>query len=269
MSQVCQIGGACVNTGSGETTCRMDCSGLYDPRFKLQLTCTNNRWEVKSGSECVPLAPSDFSYASNDLELMQNKAMNEVVAYVKCAECEFLVKDADLGATLPEGINIDSGNGTLSGTPTKLQDRIGYTLIARNKASAVDTTVYIKVTTEKANYTLIILIVVFETVVYIKVVEGVDGECKVGEFCTNRVGSCQADCGEGFDPQSKLTLICESHQWKIQPGSQCIGKSDGPGFIVILVIVLIVFFVGCIFGMIVSYCKRRSSHLLSVQMKYI
>ena len=245
MSQVCQIGGACVNTGSGETTCRMDCSGLYDPRFKLQLTCTNNRWEVKSGSECVPLAPSDFSYASNDLELMQNKAMNEVVAYVKCAECEFLVKDADLGATLPEGINIDSGNGTLSGTPTKLQDRIGYTLIARNKASAV------------------------ETVVYIKVVEGVDGECKVGEFCTNRVGSCQADCGEGFDPQSKLTLICESHQWKIQPGSQCIGKSDGPGFIVILVIVLIVFFVGCIFGMIVSYCKRRSSHLLSVQMKYI
>ena len=57
--------------------------------------------------------------------------------------------------------------------------------------------------------------------------------------------------------------------WKIQPGSQCIGKSDGPGFIVILVIVLIVFFVGCIFGMIVSYCKRRSSHLLSVQMKYI
>lgn len=245
MSQVCQIGGACVNTGSGETTCRMDCSGLYDPRFKLQLTCTNNRWEVRSGSECVPLAPSDFSYASNDLELMQNKAMNEVVAYVKCAECEFLVKDADLGATLPEGINIDSGNGTLSGTPTKLQDRIGYTLIARNKASAV------------------------ETVVYIKVVEGVDGECKVGEFCTNRVGSCQADCGEGFDPQSKLTLICESHQWKIQPGSQCIGKSDGPGFIVILVIVLIVFFVGCIFGMIVSYCKRRSSHLLSVQMKYI
>ena len=245
MSQVCQIGGACVNTGSGETTCRMDCSGLYDPRFKLQLTCTNNRWEVRSGSECVPLAPSDFSYASNDLELMQNKAMNEVVAYVKCAECGFLVKDADLGATLPEGINIDSGNGTLSGTPTKLQDRIGYTLIARNKASAV------------------------ETVVYIKVVEGVDGECKVGEFCTNRVGSCQADCGEGFDPQSKLTLICESHQWKIQPGSQCIGKSDGPGFIVILVIVLIVFFVGCIFGMIVSYCKRRSSHLLSVQMKYI
>ena len=245
MSQVCQIGGACVNTGSGETTCRMDCSGLYDPRFKLQLTCTNNRWEVRSGSECVPLAPSDFSYASNDLELMQNKAMNEVVAYVKCAECEFLVKDADLGATLPEGINIDSGNGTLSGTPTKLQDRIGYTLIARNKASAV------------------------ETVVYIKVVEGVDGECKVGEFCTNRVGSCQADCGEGFDPQSKLTLICESHQWKIQPGSQCIGKSDGPGFIVILVIVLIVLFVGCIFGMIVSYCKRRSSHLLSVQMKYI
>lgn len=245
MSQVCQIGGACVNTGSGETTCRMDCSELYDPRFKLQLTCTNNRWEVRSGSECVPLAPSDFSYASNDLELMQNKAMNEVVAYVKCAECEFLVKDADLGATLPEGINIDSGNGTLSGTPTKLQDRIGYTLIARNKASAV------------------------ETVVYIKVVEGVDGECKVGEFCTNRVGSCQADCGEGFDPQSKLTLICESHQWKIQPGSQCIGKSDGPGFIVILVIVLIVFFVGCIFGMIVSYCKRRSSHLLSVQMKYI
>ncbi|KAK8792175.1 hypothetical protein WA171_002430 [Blastocystis sp. BT1] len=245
LSQVCQIGGACVNTGSGETTCRMDCSGLYDPRFKLQLTCTNNRWEVRSGSECVPLAPSDFSYASNDLELMQNKAMNEVVAYVKCAECEFLVKDADLGATLPEGINIDSGNGTLSGTPTKLQDRIGYTLIARNKASAV------------------------ETVVYIKVVEGVDGECKVGEFCTNRVGSCQADCGEGFDPQSKLTLICESHQWKIQPGSQCIGKSDGPGFIVILVIVLIVFFVGCIFGMIVSYCKRRSSHLLSVQMKYI
>ena len=245
MSQVCQIGGACVNTGSGETTCRMDCSGLYDPRFKLQLTCTNNRWEVRSGSECVPLAPSDFSYASNDLELMQNKAMNEVVAYVKCAECEFLVKDADLGATLPEGINIDSGNGTLSGTPTKLQDRIGYTLIARNKASAV------------------------ETVVYIKVVEGVDGECKVGEFCTNRVGSCQADCGEGFDPQSKLTLICESHQWKIQPGSQCIGKSVGPGFIVILVIVLIVFFVGCIFGMIVSYCKRRSSHLLSVQMKYI
>ena len=161
MSQVCQIGGACVNTGSGETTCRMDCSGLYDPRFKLQLTCTNNRWEVRSGSECVPLAPSDFSYASNDLELMQNKAMNEVVAYVKCAECEFLVKDADLGATLPEGINIDSGNGTLSGTPTKLQDRIGYTLIARNKASAVETVVYIKVTTEKANYTLIILIVVF------------------------------------------------------------------------------------------------------------
>ena len=245
MSQVCQIGGACAQTGSGETTCNMNCGDLYDSRFKLQLTCTNNRWEVRSGSECVPLAPSDFSYASNDLELMQNKAMNEVVAYVKCAECEFLVKDADLGATLPEGINIDSGNGTLSGTPTKLQDRIGYTLIARNKASAV------------------------ETVVYIKVVEGVDGECKVGEFCTNRVGSCQADCGEGFDPQSKLTLICESHQWKIQPGSQCIGKSDGPGFIVILVIVLIVFFVGCIFGMIVSYCKRRSSHLLSVQMKYI
>ena len=161
MSQVCQIGGACAQTGSGETTCNMNCGDLYDSRFKLRLVCTNNRWEVKSGSECVPLAPSDFSYASNDLELMQNKAMNEVVAYVKCAECEFLVKDADLGATLPEGINIDSGNGTLSGTPIKLQDRIGYTLIARNKASAVDTTVYIKVTTEKANYTLIILIVVF------------------------------------------------------------------------------------------------------------
>ena len=161
MSQVCQIGGVCTQTGAGETTCRMECGDFYDTRYKLQLVCTNNKWEAKSGSKCVPLAPTDFSYASNDLELMQNKAMNEVVAYIKCAECEFLVKDADLGATLPEGINIDSVNGTLYGTPTKLQDRAGYTLVARNEITAVETVVYIKVTTEKANYTLIILIVVF------------------------------------------------------------------------------------------------------------
>ena len=241
MSQVCQVGGACASAGS---TCSMGCGELYDTRFKLQLTCTSNRWEVRSGSKCVPLAPSDFSYASNDLELMQNKAMNEVVAYVKCAECEFLVKDADLGATLPEGINIDSGNGTLSGTPTKLQDRVGYTLVARNEISAL------------------------ETVVYIKVVEAVDGECKVGEFCTNQVESCQADCGEEFDPQSKLTFICESNRWTIQPGSQCIRKNYGPGFIMILVIVLIVLFVGFILGMIIFYCKRQSSHELLIQMKH-
>ena len=236
MSQVCQIGGVCTSTGAGETTCRMECGDLYDTRYKLQLVCTNNKWEAKSGSKCVPLAPTDFSYASNDLELMQNKAMNEVVAYIKCAECEFLVKDADLGATLPEGINIDSVNGTLYGTPTKLQDRAGYTLVARNEITAV------------------------ETVVYIKVVEGVDSQCEVGEYCTQKTESCQRECGEGYDSRYNQTLICISYSWQVKPGSSCIPEHALSDFKLVLVIVLIAFVIGLLIGMVVCCLKRKLSH---------
>ena len=238
MSQTCKIGGAC---SSADPKCYMECGELYDSRFKLELVCTNNKWEVRQGAKCVPKAPTDFSYASNDLELMQNKVMNEVVAYVKCAECIFFVKDADLGATLPDGIVINRDNGTLSGTPTTLQDRTGYTLVARNDASSIETTVYIKV------------------------VEAVDGECKVGEFCTNQIESCQADCGEGFNSDIKLTLICESHLWQVKPGSQCVRKSHT--VLVIVVIVLVVLLIGFIIGFMVSRCNRKSNHSLILHMK--
>ena len=76
-------------------------------------------------------APTNFNYSISDFVLQINQNMTAVTPTVNCYNCEFLLKNHDQGATLPAGISLDPATGTLYGTPTELQERQTYTIIAR------------------------------------------------------------------------------------------------------------------------------------------
>ena len=65
------------------------------------------------------------------------------------AELTFSVKDADLGRSLPNGLFIDSKNGTIYGTPTKEQEQKSYSLLCRNIRGDLTTTIQISVRREE------------------------------------------------------------------------------------------------------------------------
>ena len=65
------------------------------------------------------------------------------------AELTFSVKDADLGKSLPNGLFIDSKNGTIYGTPTEEQDLKSYSLLCRNVRGDLVTTIQISVRREE------------------------------------------------------------------------------------------------------------------------
>ena len=65
------------------------------------------------------------------------------------AELTFSVKDADLGRALPAGLNIDSQNGTIYGTPTTEQELKSYSLLCRNVRGELITTIQISVRKEE------------------------------------------------------------------------------------------------------------------------
>ena len=155
VSQVCQLSAPC----SQGQTCVETCPTGYEPGQRT-LKCSSEGVYVVHQGSCILLAPISFSYAQTDLELLKDKAMTSIPANYAGAELSFSVKDADLGKALPAGINIDSKNGTLYGTPVNEQEKTTYTLLCRNIRADITTEISISVVTEKANYTLVIIIIV-------------------------------------------------------------------------------------------------------------
>ena len=156
VSQVCELNAPCTQ---GQPNCVEQCKPGYEGTSRTLKCSPENKWVVESGA-CTILAPISFSYAQTDLELLKDKAMTSIPANYAGAELSFSVKDADLGKALPAGINIDAKNGTLYGTPTTEQEKATYTLLCRNIRGDLTTDISITVVTEKANYTLVIIIIV-------------------------------------------------------------------------------------------------------------
>lgn len=110
--------------------------------------------------KCIPLQPAAFEYRPSELVLELNKNMTTVTPFVNCYQCEFLLDGHDMGKTLPPGLFLDSATGAISGTPTELQEKTNYDIVARNRRGDARCTITISVETEAANYTMIIIIVV-------------------------------------------------------------------------------------------------------------
>lgn len=152
VSVTCELSAPC----QPADVCTRQCGAGYSGQQKLK--CANGVLVQAVG--CILEAPTSFSYAQTDLELVKDKTMTSIPANYVGAELVFAVKDADLGKALPDGINIDAKNGTLYGTPTTEQEKTTYTLLCRNQRGDLTTDISILIGTEQANYTLVIIIIV-------------------------------------------------------------------------------------------------------------
>lgn len=96
--------------------------------------------------------------------MLKDQAMTPITPTIECYQCVFKVKETapNQPAVLPTGINFQPADGTISGTPTVEQEKTEYTIVARAEDAAADAEfkITMMVTTEKANYTLVILIVI-------------------------------------------------------------------------------------------------------------
>ena len=121
----------------------------------------NGKWEKQN---CVQLKPENFKYPTSDIEMLKDKPMTPITPTIECYQCVFKIKDISIKepAVFPAGINFQSADGTISGTPTEEKEKTEYTIIARAEDAGFDAEfkLTMMVTTEKANYTLIILIVI-------------------------------------------------------------------------------------------------------------
>lgn len=125
---------------------------------RREYKCTGGKWVLDD--KCIPLIPTAFEYRPSEMVLELNKNMTVVTPFVNCYQCEFLLKDHDIGKTLPAGLFLDKSTGAISGTPSALQEKTDYEIIARNRRGDATCTISISVETEAANYTMIIIIVV-------------------------------------------------------------------------------------------------------------
>lgn len=120
--------------------------------------CTAGKWVLVDN--CVSDVPTGFEYKPSELVLELNKNMTTVTPFINCYNCEFLIDGHDMGKTLPPGLYLDSTSGAITGTPTELQDKTDYVIIARVRKGDARSTISISVQTERANYTMIVIIVV-------------------------------------------------------------------------------------------------------------
>ena len=107
--------------------------------------------------------------------------MTPITPTIECWQCVFKIKEisATQPAVFPAGINFQVADGTISGTPTEELEKTEYTIIARAEELGADAEFKISmmVTTETANYTLIILIVI--CVVVLAVIFGTCLFCRI------------------------------------------------------------------------------------------
>ena len=127
-AQTCQPNGIVTVVGTEGTTTEVPCPEYTTGNNEL-FTCTNGQWVARG--RCVSNVPTNFNYTVSNFVLMINQTITAITPTVNCYNCEFLLKDHDQGATLPAGISLDPATGTLSGTPTEIQERQTYTIVAR------------------------------------------------------------------------------------------------------------------------------------------
>lgn len=128
-------------------------------------TCRNGQWVAQG--QCMANIPTNFNYSMSDFVLEVDRSMTAITPTVDCYNCEFALKDRFLGAVLPTGIFLDYVTGTLSGTPTELQERQTYTIIARSASGTAECEVTFTVIGNNVNYILIFIVIVCVVVIIV------------------------------------------------------------------------------------------------------
>ena len=91
-------------------------------------------------NECSPVAPTELAYTITFFSLPLNVLFVSPIPSVNGKSLSFSVIPA-----LPIGMNLNSRNGLISGTPTKEMTRVDYTVTALNEAGSTTTTLSLEV----------------------------------------------------------------------------------------------------------------------------
>ena len=94
-------------------------------------TCINSKWEPTT---CIQLPPKNFAYPTSVLDTAINQPLSPFTPTVECYQCKFKVAD---DSVLPPGMEFDTSDGTIHGTPTTMGSW-SVKLIARAEEAAVD-----------------------------------------------------------------------------------------------------------------------------------
>ena len=112
--------------------------------------------------DCHADAPSSVLYEPRALVLTQGKAMTPVTPQIPAKA--YTVTSFP---TMPEGLTLNAQDGTISGTPSTVQETKHYTITVRNESGTAQTTITIEVLEAPTNWVMIIIIVVVAIIVAI------------------------------------------------------------------------------------------------------
>ena len=138
------------------------CTGFYEG-FKKRL-CENGVFGEEI-SECRVAAPAGISYPQTEITIYQNKVMDPITPQIIAAEFTVTVFPA-----LPVGLSLDKTTGTISGTPTTIQEARKYAIHVKNDAGSKDTSIMITIVEPPTNWLLIIIIAVVVVIVIVVIV---------------------------------------------------------------------------------------------------
>lgn len=110
-------------------------------------------------------APSSVLYEPRALVLTQGKAMTPVTPQIPAKA--YTVTSFP---TMPEGLTLNAQDGTISGTPSTVQETKHYTITVRNESGTAQTTITIEVLEAPTNWVMIIIIAVVAVIVVVAII---------------------------------------------------------------------------------------------------
>ena len=82
--------------------------------------------------------------------------------------------------TMPEGLTLNAQDGTISGTPSTVQETKHYTITVRNESGTAQTTITIEVLEAPTNWVMIIIIAVVAVIVVVAIIVAIVMATKKG-----------------------------------------------------------------------------------------
>ena len=124
-------------------------------------------------NDCHPLAPSGILYEQTALSLYQGKAMTPVIPQIVAKE--YTVSSFP---SMPDGLTLGTTDGSISGTPSTVQELQRYTVTVKNEGGSAQTVITIEVLEAPTNWVMIIVIAVVAVIVVVAVVVAIVLGCK-------------------------------------------------------------------------------------------